>query len=180
MGFRDQKLVCEVCGKTFFFTVTEQRRLAAQVGIDAIVVPTRCPEHRTEQGPAPVAPREPEQIRREQGPAPVALREPEQIRREHAPAPVREEIEPSEAPAEEFPLEDEGIQVKLIGAVKWFNLDKGYGFINKADGKDVFFHRSDVVDFQASEIKEGQQVEFQVRRTPKGLEAFNVSVLPVP
>jgi len=163
MGFRDQKLVCEVCGKTFFFTVTEQRRLAAQIGIDAIVVPTRCPEHRTEQGPAPVAPREPEQIRRE-----------------HAPAPVREEIEPSEAPAEEFPLEDEGIQVKLIGAVKWFNLDKGYGFINKADGKDVFFHRSDVVDFQASEIKEGQQVEFQVRRTPKGLEAFNVSVLPVP
>ena len=55
-----------------------------------------------------------------------------------------------------------------------------YGFITKADGKDVFFHRSDVVDIQVSSINEGQQVEFQVRRTPKGLEAFNVSALPVP
>jgi CspA family cold shock protein len=163
MGFRDQQLVCQQCGKTFFFTVTDQRRLAAELGTDQIVPPSLCPS-----------------CRKEQEPAPVARRQSETKRPERAPAPAREQAETSAAPTEEFPLEEQGIQVKLIGAVKWFSLDKGYGFITKADGKDVFFHRSDVVDIQVSSINEGQQVEFQVRRTPKGLEAFNVSALPVP
>ena len=163
MGFRDQQLVCQECSKTFFFTVTDQRRLAAEPGTDQIVPPSLCPS-----------------CRKEQEPAPVARQQPETKRVERAPAPARDQVDTSTTPAEEFPLEDEGIQVKLIGAVKWFSLGKGYGFITKADGKDVFFHRSDVVDIQLSSIEEGQQVEFQVRRTPKGLEAFNVSALPVP
>ena len=66
----------------------------------------------------------------------------------------------------------------MKGKVKWFNEQKGYGFITKADDQDVFFHRSDVQGGQISEMREEQQVEFQIRRTEKGLEAFNVSVLP--
>jgi len=50
--------------------------------------------------------------------------------------------------------------------------------VTKADGEDVFFHRSDVVGRQAAQIRDDQRVEFQLRRTEKGLEAFNVSILP--
>jgi CspA family cold shock protein len=157
MGFRDQQLVCQKCGKTFFFTVTDQHRLAAELGTDQIVPPSLCPS-----------------CRKEQEPAPVARRQSEGRRAERELAPAREQAETSAAPTEEFPLEEQGIQVKLIGAVKWFSLDKGYGFITKADGKDVFFHRSDVVDIQLSSITEGQQVEFEVEEEPKGLQAVRV------
>jgi CspA family cold shock protein len=79
---------------------------------------------------------------------------------------------------DDFPLEEEGVELKLIGEVKWFNRKKGYGFLTKADGQEVFFHRSDVAGRELEQIKDGSQVEFQIRRTDKGLEAFNVSVLP--
>jgi CspA family cold shock protein len=80
---------------------------------------------------------------------------------------------------EDFPLEEGGVQVKLIGTVKWFSREKGYGFITKADGRDLFFHRADIRDRQGVWPREDQQVEFQIRQTPKGPEAFNVSILPV-
>jgi cold shock CspA family protein len=162
MVFRDQKLVCEECGNTFFFTVTEQRRLAERVGEENVVAPHLCPAHRGESGSQPHD--TPERVPDRQERAPERAVQ----------APV------SAAPAEEFPLEEEGIEVKLIGEVKWFNRNKGYGFITKADGNDVFFHRSDVVGRQSLEIEENQRVEFQIRRTDKGLEAFNVSILPEP
>ena len=79
---------------------------------------------------------------------------------------------------DEFPLEEEGFEVKLIGTVKWFSREKGYGFITKADGKDLFFHRADISDRHGVWPREDQQVEFQIRQTPKGPEAFNVSILP--
>ena len=75
-------------------------------------------------------------------------------------------------------LEEQGVEVKLIGTVKWFSLEKGYGFITKADGKDLFFHRADISRRDRTWPKEGQQVEFQIRQSPKGPEAFNVSLLP--
>jgi CspA family cold shock protein len=81
-------------------------------------------------------------------------------------------------PEADFPLEEEGIEVKLIGTVKWFSREKGYGFITKADGKDLFFHRADLARGEHVWPREGQQVEFQIRRTAKGPEAFNVSLLP--
>jgi CspA family cold shock protein len=77
-----------------------------------------------------------------------------------------------------FPLEEEGIEVKLIGTVKWFSRKKGYGFITKADGTDLFFHRADISRKEHVWPEDGQQVEFQIRRTDKGPEAFNVSLLP--
>jgi CspA family cold shock protein len=75
-------------------------------------------------------------------------------------------------------LEDIGITVKLIGNVKWFSRRKGFGFVTKADGEELFFHRSDVLDADLRQLRDGTRVEFQVRRTEKGLEAFDVSVLP--
>lgn len=62
------------------------------------------------------------------------------------------------------------------GTVKWFNPEKGYGFIAPNDGsKDVFVHRNNVEALGYDEgLREGENVEFEVERTPKGLSALNV------
>ncbi len=62
------------------------------------------------------------------------------------------------------------------GTVKWFNPEKGFGFIAPQDGsKDVFVHRSNVEALGYDEgLREGESVEFDVERTPKGLSALNV------
>jgi CspA family cold shock protein len=61
------------------------------------------------------------------------------------------------------------------GVVKWFNGQKGYGFITKDDGQDVFVHYSAIAGqgFRAREV--GQRVEFEITQGPKGLQAANVS-----
>ena len=180
MAFRDQMLVCESCGKSFVFTVTEQRRLSEAMGQEEITPPSQCSACR--QGAQPA------EVREESAPAAPAVRrevKPVADRRgSSAPeptiaSPAAESREPATAIVDEFPLEEDGVQVKLIGTVKWFSLSKGYGFVTMADGQDLFFHRSDVVGRQSTQIEEEQQVELQVRRTDKGLEAFNVSILPV-
>ncbi len=66
--------------------------------------------------------------------------------------------------------------VKLIGQVKWYNSQKGYGFIAKADGSEVFVHRSNLIA-GVHELSDDQTVEFQVRQSAKGPEAFNVAPL---
>ena len=62
------------------------------------------------------------------------------------------------------------------GTVKWFNPTKGYGFIQPqgGGGKDVFVHISAVEKAGLSTLNEGQAVEFEVRKGPKGLQAENV------
>ncbi|MEM1127786.1 MAG: cold-shock protein [Bacteroidota bacterium] len=62
------------------------------------------------------------------------------------------------------------------GRVKWFNVDKGFGFIEPEDGsKDVFVHRSNVPNLGWDEgLRDGEEVEYEVERTPKGLSALNV------
>ena len=62
------------------------------------------------------------------------------------------------------------------GKVKWFNADKGYGFIEPTDGsKDVFVHRNSVSGLDWDEgLRDGEEVEYEVERTPKGLSAMNV------
>lgn len=60
-----------------------------------------------------------------------------------------------------------------VGSVKWFDLDKGYGFIDRGDGTDVFFHRSGVVG-HPSEFVDGQQVTYTIEETDRGLQAIEV------
>jgi cold shock protein len=60
------------------------------------------------------------------------------------------------------------------GRVKWFNDAKGFGFITQDGGEDVFVHFSAVVAQGFKSLAEGDQVEFEVTRGPKGLQATNV------
>ncbi len=60
------------------------------------------------------------------------------------------------------------------GHVKWFNDAKGYGFIAREDGPDVFVHYSAIVGDGFRSLSEGQQVQFEITEGPKGLQATNV------
>lgn len=60
------------------------------------------------------------------------------------------------------------------GTVKWFNDAKGFGFITQESGEDVFVHFSAVAAQGFKSLAEGDQVEFEVTRGPKGLQAANV------
>lgn len=66
---------------------------------------------------------------------------------------------------------------RVLGTVKWFNSSKGYGFIEREDGEDVFVHFSAIQSEGFRTLKEGQQVEFSVEQGPKGLQAANVVIL---
>ncbi len=63
------------------------------------------------------------------------------------------------------------------GRVKWFNEKKGFGFISKDDGDDVFVHFSAIKRDGFKSLDEGDEVEFEVSNGPKGLQATNVVVL---
>ncbi len=62
----------------------------------------------------------------------------------------------------------------MIGKVKWFNAEKGYGFITTEDGKDVFVHFSQIQVEGYKSLDEGQAVEFEINDGPKGPQATNV------
>ncbi len=66
---------------------------------------------------------------------------------------------------------------RIIGTVKWFNGDKGYGFIEREGGADVFVHFSAIQGDGYRNLQEGQKVEFTVEKGPKGPQATNVTVL---
>jgi CspA family cold shock protein len=63
---------------------------------------------------------------------------------------------------------------RIIGTVKWFSDPKGYGFIQRDDGPDVFVHFSAIQGEGYKSLKEGQQVEFTIEEGPKGPQAANV------
>ena len=60
------------------------------------------------------------------------------------------------------------------GTVKWFNAAKGFGFISRDDGDDVFVHHTAIQADGFRSLTEGQKVQFDVGRGPKGLQAQNV------
>ena len=62
---------------------------------------------------------------------------------------------------------------KEQGTVKWFNAAKGYGFIQRSSGEDVFVHFSAIQSEGYKSLNEGQAVEFEVKQGPKGLQAEN-------
>ena len=61
------------------------------------------------------------------------------------------------------------------GIVKWFNAEKGFGFISRENGDDVFLHFSAIQGSGYRSLEEGQRVTFDVVRGPKGLQAENVA-----
>jgi CspA family cold shock protein len=63
------------------------------------------------------------------------------------------------------------------GVVKWFNEAKGYGFITRDSGGDVFVHYRQIEGEGFRKLSEGQRVQFDIMETPKGLQATNVSVI---
>jgi CspA family cold shock protein len=64
-----------------------------------------------------------------------------------------------------------------VGTVKWFNADKGYGFIAPESGEDVFVHFSAIQSTGYRSLEEGQAVEFDIAQGPQGAQAANVRLL---
>jgi cold shock protein len=63
---------------------------------------------------------------------------------------------------------------RFVGTVKWFNTQKGYGFLAREGGEDVFVHYSAIAAQGFRNLAEGQKVEFSIEKGPKGLQAVNV------
>ena len=72
------------------------------------------------------------------------------------------------------PPKERGNRRMAQGTVKWFNDAKGYGFISQEDGEDVFVHFSAIQASGFKSLTEGDKVEFEVTKGPKGLQAANV------
>ena len=66
---------------------------------------------------------------------------------------------------------------RITGTVKWFNAGKGYGFLSRDSGGDVFVHQSAIQAEGYRTLAEGQRVEFEVEQGPKGDKANNVVAL---
>ena len=66
---------------------------------------------------------------------------------------------------------------RVSGTVKWFSNEKGYGFIQREEGDDVFVHYSAITADGFRTLQEGQQVEFTIEESPKGPQAANVEIV---
>ena len=66
---------------------------------------------------------------------------------------------------------------RVLGTVKWFSNEKGYGFIQREEGDDVFVHYSAITADGFRTLQEGQQVEFSIEESPKGPQAANVEIV---
>lgn len=66
---------------------------------------------------------------------------------------------------------------RVTGSVKWFNNSKGYGFIAREDGPDVFVHHTAIQGDGYHTLAEGQKVEFSIEKGPKGLQAAQVTAM---
>jgi len=66
---------------------------------------------------------------------------------------------------------------RVSGTVKWFNASKGYGFIERQGGPDVFVHFTAIQSDGYRSLQEGQKVEFSIENGPKGLQAAQVTVV---
>lgn len=64
------------------------------------------------------------------------------------------------------------------GVVKWFSAEKGYGFISRDGGQDVFVHYSAIQGSGYRNLEQGRKVEFELTQGPKGQQASNVTMLP--
>ncbi len=145
MNFKDQWATDED-GNQFVFTVEMQRAL--------------------EQAGLPIEPDSLAELESVAPPAPGS-------KREHLP----QKSSAPENKEEEYPMPDT-IQIdpqtgKYIGRMKWYNNQKGYGFIMRGGGKEIFFHKSNTTE-DLSNIQEGQWILYDVEETHKGPEATDV------
>ena len=69
------------------------------------------------------------------------------------------------------------VMTKEKGTVKWFNNEKGFGFIKRDNGSDVFVHYRSIKSEGYRSLQEGQQVEFKLTQGPKGLQADEVTIV---
>ncbi|MDX1453720.1 MAG: cold shock domain-containing protein [Oleiphilaceae bacterium] len=89
-------------------------------------------------------------------------------------------IRPSSSVAEEFEGDDDddgGVDGAESGTVKWFNVNKGFGFITTDGGEDVFVHFRSIRGRGRRSLRQGQSVRFDITEGEKGLQAENVSVI---
>jgi CspA family cold shock protein len=77
-----------------------------------------------------------------------------------------------------FMQEKEKMSDRYVGTVKWFNATKGFGFIGREEGEDVFVHFSSINMEGYKRLEPDQKVEFSIEQGPKGLQAANVVPLP--
>lgn len=94
------------------------------------------------------------------------------------------ESAPKPATKEEEIAAPESIQIdpmsgKYVGRVKWYNARKGYGFLLRGAGEEIFFHRSNTID-DAEELKDGTWVLYDVEETEKGPEATDIEAYEKP
>ena len=71
----------------------------------------------------------------------------------------------------------EEVKFMPTGRVKWFNERKGFGFISRDDGEDVFVHYSEIETDGFKTLAENQEVSFEIKEGPKGLQAANVKAI---
>lgn len=71
-------------------------------------------------------------------------------------------------------INHKGRRIYMQGKVKWFNAEKGFGFIDRGEGKDVFVHYSQIVQDGYKSLNEGELVEFELYQSDRGLQARHV------
>ncbi len=169
--FADQLLTCEQCGRQFVYTVEQQRR-RADLGLP-VEAPALCPTC------APADYAEPAETPRQER------------REERTPAPARAAAAPASAPRSyerqqpdrassgkhERQGTSAGFTVRSIGHVKWYDDERGYGFIvDEETGEEYFVHQS-ALESGMTTLLEGQLVEFEVVHRQKGPEAVYILTL---
>jgi CspA family cold shock protein len=170
MNFRDRWAENEQ-GERFVFTVEMQRRLSqAGLPID--------PSALAQLPPAPAAARPPRVEYQEREERPDRGERPERRDREERREQPSQSSSSGGRPREAEIVGPETIQIdpqtgKYIGRVKWYNTKKGYGFIVRGAGEEIFFHKSATVG-EMEEFEEGQWVLYDVETTNKGPEASDV------
>ncbi|MDJ0754887.1 MAG: cold shock domain-containing protein [Ardenticatenaceae bacterium] len=145
MNFKD-KWATDEAGNQFLFTIEMQRQLS-EAGLP--IEPESLAD----------LPQTPPQKNRNQQPA----------ERKETP---RQEKKSFDEPAE---IQIDPNSGKYIGRVKWYNKSKGYGFIARGGGEQIFFHKSNV-DCELSELVDGAWVLYDVEETQKGFEAHDVEI----
>jgi len=167
MNYRDQWITNEQ-GEKFLFTVEMQRKLD-RAGLP--VEPASLSQLEVE------TPRDSYREPRQRSYQERNYREPKEPRQDFGDA--VQEVEDSEPDGPSEPIEGPlTIQIdpqtgKYIGRMKWYNMKKGYGFIVRGAGEEIFFHKSGTVG-EPTELKEGQWILYDVEETHKGPEATEV------